>query len=71
MDKWIIRSNDNKVFLYFYPKVDRISRMNFLIIKSIQDQVFGIFEGKFVLDNGFVVHVKELYGFAEKVYNRW
>jgi hypothetical protein len=45
--------------------------MNFLIIKSIQDQVFGIFEGKFVLDNGFVVHVKELYGFAEKVYNRW
>ena len=71
MDKWIIRSNDNKVFLYFYPKVDRISRMNFVVIKSIQDQVFGVFEGKFVLDNGFVVNVKEFYGFAEKVYNRW
>ncbi len=71
MDKCISRSNDNKDF---NPKVDRINRINFLIIKSIQYQVFSDFEGKFILDNGFVVHVKELYGFAEtvyKVYNGW
>ena len=69
--KWIIQSNDGKVNLFFYPKVNRMSRMNFIIIKSVQDQVFGVFEGILKLDDGKEIFVKDLYGFAEKVYNRW
>ena len=69
--KWIIQSNDGKVNLFFYPKVNRMSRMNFIIIKSVQDQVFGVFEGVLKLDDGKEIFVKDLYGFAEKVYNRW
>ena len=71
MEKWVIRSNDKKVFLYFYPKVNRFSRFNYWVIKSRQDQFFGVFEGKLVLDNGDVVHIKDFYGFAEKVNNKW
>jgi hypothetical protein len=69
--KWIIQSNDGKVNLFFYPKVNRMSRMNFIIIKSVQDQVFGVFEGVLKLDDGKEIFIKDLYGFAEKVYNRW
>ena len=71
MEKWVIRSNDKKVFLYFYPKVNRFSRFNYWVIKSRQDQFFGVFEGKLVLDNGDVVHINDFYGFAEKVNNKW
>ena len=51
--------------------VNRQSKMNFFIIKSEQQQVFGIFEGKLILDNGKVIIINNLNGFAEKVYNRW
>jgi len=35
------------------------------------DQVFGHFSGKAILDNGQEIRVRNLLGFAEKVYNRW
>ncbi|MBR4862787.1 MAG: DUF2804 family protein, partial [Firmicutes bacterium] len=34
-------------------------------------QVFGKFTGKAVLDDGAVLEVKDLLGFAEKVHNKW
>ena len=68
---WIIISNDKRVNLKFWPQVNRQGRFNYGIIKSEQNQVFGIFEGYMILDNGEKINVKNLHGFAEKVYNRW
>ena len=34
-------------------------------------QVFGRFNGTAVLDDGTVIEVKDMIGFAEKVHNKW
>jgi len=68
---WEIKSDDRRVNLIFWPQVNRKGQFNFGIIKSKQNQVFGIFEGDIILDNGIKLNIKNLHGFAEKVYNRW
>ena len=55
----------------FQPILDRASCINAIVIKSDQHQVFGRFSGKAILDDGKEILVKNLTGFAEKVYNRW
>ncbi|OHT08537.1 hypothetical protein TRFO_22872 [Tritrichomonas foetus] len=70
-DPWTITSNDGRLSLDFVPIVDRSSKVDFVAIKSIQHQVFGNFSGNVTLDNGKVVVVKDIYGFAEDVFNRW
>ena len=68
---WNIKSDDNRINLKFFPQVNRKGKFNFGIIKSEQNQVFGIFEGIIVLDNQKRINIKNIHGFAEKVYNRW
>jgi len=68
---WEIKGSENRVNLIFKPIVNRQSKINFILIKSEQQQIFGIFEGRLILDNGKVIEVNNLNGFAEKVYNRW
>ena len=70
-DKWEVFDNQNRVKLTFTPSVDRIGYFNFLIIKSDQHQVFGSYSGTVVLDDGEIVKIENLLGFAEVVYNRW
>ena len=47
------------------------SNTDFKILCSKQHQVFGKFTGKAVLDDGTVLDVKDFFGFAEKVFNKW
>ena len=68
---WIIKSDDDRINLKFLPQVNRQSKFNYLIIKSDQNQVFGVFEGEMILDHKAKIYVKDLHGFAEKVSNRW
>lgn len=68
---WTIKSDDDRVYLKFWPQVNRQGYFNFGIIKSEQNQVFGTFEGEIILDNGNKITIQNLHGFAEKVYNRW
>ena len=51
--------------------LDRASCSDVGLIKSDQHQVFGVFNGRAVLDDGTVLDVKDLPGFAEKVINKW
>ena len=44
---------------------------NVLILRSNQHQVFGLFTGYFILDDGTKVEIKNEIGFAEKVFNKW
>lgn len=68
---WKFTSSDGRLEMDFTPIIDRHSNTNLLIIKSDQHQVFGHFSGKAVLDNGTILEIKDLMGFAEEVKNRW
>lgn len=68
---WKFSSNDSRFEMDFMPILDRHSNASIVLIKSTQHQVFGVFSGKVQLDNGEEIIVKDLLGFAEKVYNRW
>ncbi|MFX0090294.1 MAG: DUF2804 domain-containing protein, partial [Candidatus Hodarchaeota archaeon] len=68
---WKFISNDGRFEMDFEPILDRNSKVNLLIFKSIQHQIFGYFTGDVILDDGQKIRVARLLGFAEKVYNRW
>lgn len=68
---WTVQDKEGRLDLLFEPCVDRASKTNFLVIQSDQHQVFGYFSGTCTLDDGTILHLKRLLGFAERVYNRW
>lgn len=68
---WKITSPDDRVNLVFYPATDRSSKIDMLLIKTIQHQVFGYFSGNVTLDDGTVLDIQRFPGFAEDVFNRY
>ena len=68
---WRIVSDDGRVDLEFVPVMDRASCTDVKLIKSDQHQVFGRFSGKVILDAGTEIQLKDFFGFAEKVENKW
>jgi hypothetical protein len=71
LKRWKFTSNDGRFEMTFKPLIDRNSKMNFLVLKSMQHQVFGYFFGYFVLDDGRKITINRLLGFAEEVFNKW
>ncbi|MCR5079450.1 MAG: DUF2804 domain-containing protein [Bacilli bacterium] len=67
---WRIVGEDPGLNLTFTPIIDRHADTNVLLIRSNQHQVFGTFSGTISVD-GKEIEVKDLPGFAEKVYNKW
>ena len=68
---WTITSDDGRVEMDFRPILDRAACTSLLVLESDQHQVFGRFTGKAVLDDGTIIRVENLMGFAEKVMNKW
>lgn len=68
---WKITSSDGRFEMDFIPIIDRFSNTDIGIIGSNQHQVFGVYTGKLVLDNGKEINIKNFLGFAEKVVNKW
>lgn len=68
---WQFTSSDGRFEMEFIPILDRKDCKSIGIIKSNQHQVFGRFSGKLILDSKEVIEVKNLFGFAEKVHNKW
>ena len=68
---WAVRDDEGRLDLTFTPILDRASRTSVVVIESDQHQVFGRFDGRAVLDDGTVLEIQNLIGFAEKVKNRW
>ncbi|MBQ9734152.1 MAG: DUF2804 family protein, partial [Clostridia bacterium] len=71
MSPWTFTSDDGRFEMDFQPVLDRYSGTSVVVVESIQHQVFGRFTGKAVLDDGTVLEVKDFFGFAEKVKNKW
>lgn len=70
-DPWTFSSNDGRFELTFDPVIDRNSKTKILMIQSDQHQVFGHFSGQVILDDGKVLKVDKVFGFAEEVMNKW
>ena len=71
LSPWTITSSDGIIHLNFTPILDRFSHSNVMLIESKQHQVFGKFSGRFHLNDLEVIELKDMMGFAEKVFNRW
>lgn len=71
MEDWHFTSNDNRLDLKFHPLYDRNTPIDFKIIAMLPHQVFGLFTGYLVLDDGTKIEIKDALGFAEKVHNKW
>ncbi len=70
MGEWLIKSQSGDIDLIFKPVINRASKTNLLVIKSIQNQVFGYFTGT-IISQGKPLVIDNILGFAEKVYNAW
>ena len=68
---WKFTSDDNRFYMDFTPVLDRSACMNAGVLRSDQHQVFGRFTGRVTLDDGTVLPVRNFFGFAERVENKW
>lgn len=71
MGEWAFTSDDGRFEMKFVPILDRQSKDDLKIITSIQHQVFGLFSGTAILDDGTKIELDNVMGFAEKVFNKW
>ena len=71
LSPWHFTSSDSRFEMDFKPILDRCDRIDLKLLLSDQHQVFGRFTGRAVLDDGTVLQIQDLTGFAEKVHNRW
>lgn len=70
LQPWTFTSKHHDIFLTFTPLIDRNSYTNIYVIKSDQHQVFGHFDGYFLVDNQ-KIEIQHMIGFAERVENKW
>ena len=71
LSSWTFLSDDKRFEMAFVPVLDRASKTDFKLLCSDRHQVFGRFSGRCTLDDGTVIVVRDLFGFAEKVRNKW
>ena len=71
MSPWTFTSDDGRFEMVFKPVLDRTAKTDFKVLCSDQHQVFGLFSGAVILDDGSRVEVADFPGFAEKVMNKW
>ncbi len=70
-EPWTFTSSDGRLDLTFTPVIDRYEPVDLKVFCMIPHQVFGKFSGTCILDDGTVVHLDNVMGFAEKVHNKW
>ncbi len=71
MKPWIFKDNEDRLNLSFTPFKERLAKTNLGIIFSEVHQMLGHYNGTAVADNGEVIAIKEMIGFAEEHQARW
>ncbi len=64
-------SDDGRFNMEFVPVYDRYTENKVLFINNHCHQIFGKFSGTATLDDGTVLHVKDLMAFTEHAVNNW
>ena len=68
---WKIASYDERVNLVFTPETERGESVNAVLIKSKFKQFMGTFDGTLKTEDGEVIEIKGLPGWAEDHYAKW
>nr|WP_281274514.1 DUF2804 domain-containing protein [Aquisalibacillus elongatus] len=72
MKPWVINSpNDHRVKLMFEPLFERVSKTNLGFIKSNVHQMIGYYSGTIEADDGRIIQIQRLLGWAEDHEARW
>ena len=71
MKPWIFTSNDGRFMMTMTPEFDNFTSSRVLAVGNICHQVFGLWNGYAVLDNGTVIEVNDMTAFCEHSDNRW
>jgi hypothetical protein len=66
LSPWRFTSNDNRLEMTFAPQQERTDRSRFFFHAVKRRQVYGLFSGKAILDDGSEVEFKDIAGFAER-----
>jgi hypothetical protein len=68
---WRMVAPDGRLDLTFTPFLERVAKTNLLLIRSEVHQLFGRYGGTAVTDEGEIVQIDGLVGFAEEHHARW
>lgn len=71
MKPWHLKDEEGRLDFTMEPLYDRTTRDKVLFIDNCCHQVFGLFHGTAVLDDGTVLQVENLPAFAEHAVNNW
>lgn len=71
MQPWHFVSEDGRLDLTMKPFYDNFNPFDLGVVKFTCHQVHGLWSGRAILDDGSVIEVRDMYAFAEKMYNRW
>ena len=71
MAPWHFVDNEKRLDLVFTPTIDRADFIDFKVVISDQHQVFGLFNGWVVLDDGTRFEIHDLLGAAEAIHNKY
>jgi hypothetical protein len=71
MKPWKFSDVGGRLNLIFTPFKDRTAKTNLAVINSEVHQMFGRYNGEVISDQGEVVKIKDLIGFAEEHRARW
>ncbi len=68
---WKFTDSEGRLSLDFTPFTERVARTDLKIIFSEVHQMFGRYSGRVTADNGEVLGIENLIGFAEEHHARW
>jgi hypothetical protein len=68
---WKMSSPDDRLQLEFIPFVERVAKANLLLITSEVHQMFGRYHGTVIADDGEVIQLAGLIGWAEEHHAHW
>lgn len=68
---WKITAPDGRLDLEFVPFAERVAKTDFKILSSEVHQMFGRYHGTVTADDGEVIRLDGLIGFAEEHHAKW
>jgi hypothetical protein len=71
MKPWKFRDNQGRLAVDFTPFTERVAQTDLKVIFSEVHQMFGRYNGLVRADDGEVIQIEDLIGFAEEHHARW
>ena len=71
MEPWLFTEDDGRFEMKMIPLLDRTAPLDLKLISMVPHQVFGLYSGKAILDDGTEIRIKDRIAFAEHVRNKW